>query len=87
VDNRIIADTSRSFPSSLGLSLATCTNVTVAGLVIEDQRPKTRCGIEIQSSVAAGEAGVKISGLKVQLVPTAVPVCDQRIIKAGDLKK
>jgi len=76
--NRIIADGTRSFASSLGLSVVTCTNVTVAGLVIHDQRPQTRCGIEIQSSVAAGETGIKISGLHTRLVSTAVPILDQR---------
>ncbi|TAN35970.1 MAG: hypothetical protein EPN23_09705 [Verrucomicrobia bacterium] len=78
IANQIIADNSRSFPSSLGLSLTTCTHVTVTGLVIHDQRPKTRCGIEIQPSVAAGETGVKISGLKADLVSTALPVLDRR---------
>ena len=79
VDNRIESDGLRMAPSSVGVSLADCTNVVVDRLTMSDLRPHTRCGVEIQPSVAAGETGVRISGLDTQLVPTAVPVLDHRL--------
>ena len=77
--NRIDADASRTFPSSSGLGIGSCSNVVVSGLMINDARPNTKAGVVIGAAAAPGEAGVKISGLKAHLVPTAVPVLDKRV--------
>jgi len=82
--NGIDADASRSFPSGNGVGIGACSNVVVSGLIINDARPNTKAGISIGASVASGEAGVKISGLKARLSPKAVPVLDKRVtVKKG----
>jgi hypothetical protein len=78
INNRIEADASRASPSSVGLSLAACSHVTVAGFTMHDARASTTGAISIGASVAPGAAGVKISGLETRLVPQAVPIVGYR---------
>jgi len=86
--NKIESDGARAFPSSAGIVLADCSGVTVEGLVIADKRPKTRCGIEVDSSVAHGAAGIVMSGMDIKLSSGKPAVLDRRVpAKPAEVKK
>ena len=50
---------------------------------VSDQRPGTTAAVSILPTVASGEAGVRISGLKATLAPGAVQVDDRRPAESG----
>ena len=79
VGNRIEADNVRGLVGCKGIVLAACKDVRVDRLSLRYRRPGNICGIEIQPSVAAGDAGFTTSGVKAQLGPGVPTVLDRRV--------
>jgi hypothetical protein len=78
-NNRIsaapVAELRRKGPAIL---IDRSSGVTLLDNAVRDSRPGTTAAVEVGPSVAAGEAGVRVTGLKHALAPEATPVVDRR---------
>ena len=83
-DNRITASATaelrRSGPAIL---IESSSGVSLLNTAISDPRPGTTAALELAPSVAPGDLGVRVSGLKASLAPGASPVHDRRASPGG----
>ena len=83
-DNRITAspdaERRRSGPAIL---IENSSGVALLNTTVSDARPGTTAALEIAPSVASGDLGVRVSGLKASLAPGARPVQDRRLSPPG----
>jgi hypothetical protein len=61
-----------------GILIERSSGVALLDNTVSDPRPGTTAAVEIGSTVAPGEGGVRISGLNATLAPEAKPVVDRR---------
>jgi len=83
-NNRIIAasgvELRRRGPSIL---IERSSGVVLLNNTVSDPRPGTTAALEIAPSVASGDSGARVSGLKASLTPGANPVMDRRASPSG----